>query len=229
MLRIAIQVQVPCSRRREKSAQEVVDPFTASLRRVQQGRADEEEFFAQEEAVGQHESVQRADKLLEVHISGLDYNASESHVLEVFRKFYRAALNGAQPRHGTLLAWDILKLSPEEGIQKVSLVRAKKKRFAAQIHGGHGFVVVHESSVAELLFKASENPELNCTPPGRSTRKCEGVSVQRKRGTKRSVDVTSTHYPLSVSRVQMTDQDPTEPLSFRKTPTCMTGMSISTL
>jgi hypothetical protein len=141
-----------------------------------------------------------------VHISGVDFLASEADVLATFRSFYRAALCGAQPWYGRLLAWDIQRLSPEEAILGVHLVRAKKKRFPTQKHGGHGYVALVNTSVGELFCAASKRPELICAPSGGAAKRKQGVSVQRRWG-KKYVDVNSTHDFLGVSRVQMIDLD----------------------
>jgi hypothetical protein len=197
-----------CRKRRDYHAQE--DPIKESLQRVQQGIADEQDALAQEKAVDEHEGVQRAGQLGEVHISGVDFNASKEDVLRTFRQFYREALSGAQPWYGMLVAWDIQRLSPDEAIEGVHLVPAKQKRFATQTHGGHGYVAVATGGVEQLLVEASKSPALNCTPPDLPKRRQQGVSVQKRRGHKKSVDVSSTRDLLGVSRVQMIDLDPRE-------------------
>lgn len=149
------------------------DPVVASLQRVQQTKADQQETETLKDTVDAHEGVQRAEKVTEVHISGVDFNADQTYVLENFRDFYRQALGGVQPWHGMLIAWGINGLSPEEAVQGVHLVQAKRKRFAAQTHGGHGYVAVADASVAGLFVRASRAPALNCTSPGL----CEGTKA----------------------------------------------------
>ena len=182
--------------------------MAASLQRVQKGRDDEHDALAQERAVDEHEGVQRADQLSEVHISGVDFNASEHFVLNVFQQFYRDALRDDQHRwHGTLLAWDIQKLSPEEAIKSCTLIAAKHKRFSTQTHGGTGFLAVANPSVEKLLIQVSEiqGQVFDCTPPDRTVRR--RATVKRSNRNRRRRDSSSVRDPWAVSHVEMIDMD----------------------